>query len=251
MERKSYKREWYRRQKEKNYRPAYEAFIAQYPFALDNLDGEEWKPITEDYYASNFGRVKSFKHGNAIILRPALNDMGYLRVNLFINGKQKTFRIHRIVAKLFLPNPLNKPEVNHIDGVKFNCHASNLEWVTGVENNWHAYATGLMPQGEYHYKAKLKPADVIYIRENPDGLTCTQLAKNFSVNAVTISDIQRGKKYHNIGGTLRENQKPRVSADVRDKIRRLYKRNSREFGSVALAKQFGVTPTTIRNIINE
>lgn len=251
MPKQKYKREWCQQQKAKKYRPAYEAFIAQYPFTINNLDGEKWKPITEDYHASNFGRIKSFKHGGIKILRPALNDMGYLRVNLFINGKQKTFKIHRLIAELFVPNPDGKPEVNHLDGVKFNCHVSNLEWVTGAENNRHAYTTGLIPQGECHYKAKLKSADVIYIRDNPDSLTCTRLAKMFGVNVVTVSDIQRGKKYSNAGGTIRERQKSRVSDDVRNEIRQLYKRGSRDFGSVALAKQFGVTPTTIRNIINE
>lgn len=251
MPKQKYKREWCQQQKAKKYRPAYEAFIAQYPFTLNNLDGEKWKPITEDYHASNFGRIKSFKHGDIKILRPALNDMGYLRVNLFINGKQKTFKIHRLIAELFVPNPDGKPEVNHLDGVKFNCHASNLEWVTGSENIRHAHDTGLIVQGANHYKAKLKPADVIYIRDNPDRLTCTDLAQTFGVNVVTISDIQRGKRYRNVGGSVRESQKSRVPDDLRNEIRQLYVRGSREFGAVALAKQFGITHTTILKIINE
>jgi hypothetical protein len=59
------------------------------------------------------------------------------------NNDRKYFLIHRLVAQTFIPNPENKPEVNHKDGNKHNCYYKNLEWVTPSENKQHAFDTGL------------------------------------------------------------------------------------------------------------
>lgn len=58
----------------------------------------------------------------------------YRRVKLKVDGQWYNFRVHRLVAEVYLPNPLNKPEVHHIDAYTFNNHVSNLQWVTRIEN---------------------------------------------------------------------------------------------------------------------
>lgn len=63
---------------------------------------------------------------------------GYKRVHITTSGKRKCCGVHRLVAMAFIPNPHNKPDVNHIDGIKANNHVSNLEWVTEKENTQHA-----------------------------------------------------------------------------------------------------------------
>ena len=74
----------------------------------------------------------------------ASSDTKYKTVSYMENGKQKQIAVHRLVALAFLPNPENKPEVNHIDGDKSNNNVSNLEWVTRSENTQHAYDTKLI-----------------------------------------------------------------------------------------------------------
>jgi hypothetical protein len=106
------------------------------------------------YQISNLGNIRSLDrqswNGNSWFtlkgkqLSPADNGKGYLFVGLCKNGKIRSrCYIHRLVAETFLPNPNNKPCVNHIDGNKQNNCLSNLEWVTYEENNKHAYKTGL------------------------------------------------------------------------------------------------------------
>lgn len=235
------------------YKPIYDMFIALYPFTTENLDGEEFKPIPycADYHCSNFGRIKSFKKGNVTIRKPQLNTKGYLYFSLWKDNREKKFSAHVLVATLFIPNPENKPEVNHEDGVKFNCHVSNLVWSTGAENKRHAFAMGLHKSGEDRSDAKLTAAQVLYIRQNPDGLNTVQLAAKFGVAQYTISEIQRGKRYKNVGGTIREKKFTHsiITDEQREEIRARYRAGSilqRE-----LAEEFNCSHQTIWRIIHE
>lgn len=79
------------------------------------------------------------------------NGNGRLKVELWKNGKRKNIKVHKVVALAFIPNPHDKPQVNHLDGDKLNNHASNLEWATAQENTYHAIEMELMwfQKGEY------------------------------------------------------------------------------------------------------
>lgn len=99
---------------------------------------EYWKDIKGYeglYQISNLGRVKSFYSGK--ILKGIKATNGYLNVRLYKNGTPHGLSIHRLVAQAFIPNPENKPEVNHIDEDKTNNKISNLEWNTRLENMRH------------------------------------------------------------------------------------------------------------------
>lgn len=85
------------------------------------------------YEVSDTGEVKSLRKN--IILKPQSNRDGYLLVMLSKNGISKGYSVHRLVAKAFIDNPQNKPEINHIDEDKTNNHVSNLEWCTHLDNS--------------------------------------------------------------------------------------------------------------------
>ena len=96
-------------------------------------------PGFPNYQATSWGRIYSKKTG--MFLTPETNSNGYLRVELYNNGKRVHGRVHRLVAKTFIQNPYNLPEVNHIDGNKKNNSYTNLEWTTSEDNVKKYFAT--------------------------------------------------------------------------------------------------------------
>ena len=105
------------------------------------MEEEIWKPIKEfeGYYeVSNIGRVRSLNYkrtGKEKILKNIEDYKGYLEVGLTKNGKRKQFKVHRLVAEAFIPNPENKPCIDHINTVKSDNRVENLRWVTYKENS--------------------------------------------------------------------------------------------------------------------
>ena len=94
------------------------------------------------YLVSDEGYVYSKLKGDLLSTLPN-KQVGYLQVSLWKNNVGSTHYVHRLVAKAFIPNPLNLPQVNHIDGNRQNNHVTNLEWATCSENSSHAVRTGL------------------------------------------------------------------------------------------------------------
>lgn len=87
------------------------------------------------YAITSCGKVWSYR--NQRFLKPETTERGYLRVALCRDGTTKHYKIHRLVAEAYIPNPEGKPQVNHIDEVKTNNYVNNLEWATAKENNNH------------------------------------------------------------------------------------------------------------------
>lgn len=134
---------------------------------------EIWKDIggySGDYQISNLGRVKSFKKKNhGKILKLGKDGCGYYRIGLMKHGKRVTEKVHRLVACAFIPNPENKPEVNHKDSNKTNNAIKNLEWSTHHENAIHCFSIGSGKsrdtKGYKNVNAKLNENDVRLIRK--------------------------------------------------------------------------------------
>ena len=175
---------------------------------------EIWKEIpgyNGIYFVSNKGRVKSVDHyldgrrgsgkQNGRFLKFQKDKKGYLRASLSLNKKRFQTGVHRLVANAFIPNPDNKPQVNHKDGDKENNNDWNLEWNTNQENQIHAVLNGLVKPnyGEKHHMAKLSNADVLKVRQlHSIGFTNKELSKDFGVSEPAMSKILRRETYINI-----------------------------------------------------
>ena len=161
-------------------------------YCVESLPNEEWRDVEGYegvYQVSNLGRVKNFSTSK--VLKLIVHEKGRLYVKLCKKGAYKMMFVHVLVARAFIPNPECKPQVNHKNGIKTDNRVENLEWVTASENLLHAYEIGLKVSA----RRKLSVEDVLYIRENPDGLTRKQLAKMFGICVSTLDMVRSGRTY--------------------------------------------------------
>ena len=165
---------------------------------------EEWKPVPIDEYkeiyeVSNFGRVRSVdryvncnggkKFHKGKILKPAINKCGYQHISLSCNQKLHTFRVCRLVAKAFVPNPNNLPCVNHKDEDKTNDVYTNLEWCDYMYNN--NYGT----RNERIVKAQsgiYKPSCKSHNETSKKAVMCVDTGEVYQ----SLSEIQRTTGYN-------------------------------------------------------
>ena len=151
------------------------------------------------------GKYIAYPDGKIFTLRGRLvkgsESKGGYR-HFVIDGGDISF--HRIVASLFVPNPDNKPQVNHIDGNPRNNHASNLEWVTNQENIQHAFRTGLHKgnKGERNPRCKINEEIVKYIREHYKSHSrefgAKPLGERFGLTMHTVLEISHGRIWKHI-----------------------------------------------------
>lgn len=172
---------------------------------INNLPGEEWRWVIGYeglYQVSNKRRVKSFHHGKVKILRSGLNTYGYPQVSLCRNGENKTRLVHRLVAQAFIPNPDNKPEVDHMDNNRANACVENLQWVTSSENTQVAIRRGTQKIGSESPLAKLTAEEARYIRENykpyDRRFGIRALARKLNVSMSTVADVVHHRNYKDV-----------------------------------------------------
>jgi predicted XRE-type DNA-binding protein len=147
------------------------------------------------YEVSNFGRIKSLANSGLKtekLLKPGKSKCGYWLIVLCKKTNRTNYRIHRLVALTFIPNPKNKKTVNHINGIKTDNHVSNLEWNTHSENCLHSFRLELQNNsGEKNPRAKLKEKDILEIKDllNSKKFKQYEIAELYKVKPATISHI--------------------------------------------------------------
>jgi len=160
---------------------------------------ENWKPVPgfEGHYeVSDLGQVRSVDYyiihrianrtRKGTLLKPRPAQHGYLRVALFNRAKRREYSIHYLVALAFHPSKFGCDEVNHINGIKFDNRAENLEWSSRKDNMEHAVKSGLI-------KRPLNPETVIAIRLS--SLSHEEEARVHGIGGKTVSRIRSGKTY--------------------------------------------------------
>lgn len=158
----------------------------------------------------SLGRFVNSQWGeNSIYKQPKImtpseyKDQKYFYVNLCANGITKKIKIHRILAEMFVPNPENKPQVNHIDGNRQNNHLSNLEWTTASENSQNSFARGRVIHNRKLDEEKLR--DIFNnVRSNSierfknGTYSIKEMAEKYNVSPGAIRSAMNGTKYQTI-----------------------------------------------------
>lgn len=164
---------------------------------------EIWKDVLGYegiYQVSNKGNVKSLqrlvysKNGSYRTVKGSyislvVNNKGYFKIILHFKGLRTHVVAHRLVAIAFIPNPENKPQVNHKDGNKLNNNDWNLEWNTSLENVKHSWNNGLSKHlyGEKGRNSKLTDKDILEIRKS--NKSRKELSNYFNVSYMNIVSI--------------------------------------------------------------
>lgn len=147
------------------------------------------------YEISDTGLLRNTKRGK--IVSPTLDRYGYVRYGLHKSGKMVCAQAHRLVAKAFIPNPDQKPQVNHINGIKTDNTASNLEWCTNSENHRHRFQVlGRVPNNRLLSREEVFEILRTKIAKGSRNTNHRQaLADRYQVSVATIKAVRSGRNY--------------------------------------------------------
>lgn len=195
----------------------------QIPFRLkpqnfSDLEGEIWVPVLgwEEWYSiSNKGRLKGHYDSRKTLkqdrlIKPKINTSGYHAYRLCINGNMKDALFHRLVGHAFIPNPDNKPQINHIDFIKTNNCVENLEWCTPLENMAHQVNHNktykMYEHGELHENSKLDANKVRLIRKmfHEEMVSQRDIAKKLNVSKGAVSAVIAWRTWFYVDPELKE-----------------------------------------------
>lgn len=174
-----------------------------------------WREIpgtNGDYKVSDDGKVMTSKTGR--ILKPSIDQRGYERVCLFKVNRDRRYKVHRLVAITFIPNPHNKTQVNHKDGDKRNNSVNNLEWVTNEENMAHANSHGLREGHHKFCESKKKRIIATNLTTGEEIFFDSILSAKRQIGTSHIQEVLKGLRYEAKGYTFRYSKEVMPDADI-------------------------------------
>lgn len=153
-------------------------------------------PEYPKYYVDILGNVYGYKG----ILKPIQQNNGYTHITMYRDSVPKQTSVHRLIATIFIPNPENKTQINHKNGIKNDNRVENLEWVTASENTLHALDNGLQnTRGRNHPMSKLTEDDILVIRDlKISGFRASEIAKMYTISNSNIHDIINGRIWSHV-----------------------------------------------------
>ena len=233
---------------------------------------EEWRDIKGYegiYQVSNLGRVRSLdrkmpfnvvngkvvtRFHKGVVLAGALDKKnGYISIHLYKEGHDWSTRPHRLVAEAFLdkPNIDGKLEVNHINGIKTDNRAENLEWTNRLGNMKHASETGLVNKGEKSSNSKIsrkKALAIIHELENSSD-SIKQIAIKLNVSESTIHHIKKGGTWKHLSDKIKRNEDATQWYDKEDIIKVVDLLRNTSIPSKQIAKITGVSYSVVTNVL--
>lgn len=149
---------------------------------------------SENYLVYENGLVYSLYKNN--FMKPVIGEKGYCQVTLTENKRQFVVKIHRLIAEAFIPNPENKPQVNHINGIKTDNRVENLEWVTSSENLFHAHRIGIKKPSKHQAEVvgKLMSKKVINLKTGKIYDSAKIASEEFKININTLHGYLLGNR---------------------------------------------------------
>lgn len=167
------------------------------PITLEEI--EVWSRLPDNtlYEVSTMGRLKSIgrpdSHGGIVwrekILKQNFDKDGYVRVSIKIGKNHKTKKVHRLVAQAFIPNPENRPQVNHKNFDKSDNRVENLEWNTAKENNNHLIQSGRRKPSKRNKLSKDKAYEIRRLLQGSD-LTFREIGAMFNVSISAVNHVK-------------------------------------------------------------
>lgn len=207
------------------------------------------------YEVSNEGFVRNSK---GLILKPVNHNTGYTGQSLSINGVQKFYLGHRIVAEAFLPNPNNYRYVNHRNGNKRDNNVNNLEWCTQSHNLQHAYDTGLKPRRtcENNGNSTLKNRHVRHLCRLLMMFPPMHISKKTGVSYSILTGIKNGNnwpeisKLYNFPKCKRHGEYAPCGKLKREHVLKIVEMLKTGLSSVKISKEYNVSKKAILDIRN-
>ena len=188
---------------------------------IPKLENEQYK-----YYITRQGVVYTKrKRDNRVSKKRTFNKGGYPQIRIRLGGKERQYSVHRLVAEAFIPNPDNKPQVNHIDGNRQNPSADNLEWVTAKENSIHASEVlGTVPRKQVYIICKIRKCIIDTARSVSDavkkyGVWVNESYRGESTYGNLIAVGKEDFERNTIGALIKQRESKRLY-NVRGKYRK-------------------------------